>query len=463
MDAKVSPNASFTWQSICSAREIIDKGDVKVVGKGNTINIWRDPWIPTLPKFWVSQQQSAENEEIRVVSDLMNENRWNIELINSTFSPWEAKAITIIPLARYAEEDGWTWHFTKHGDFTVRSAYYKEMESKQNNHASSSNQLRACVWKRLWQARVPPKIKNFGWKVLHNAIPVNKNLCTRGIEVDKWCSVCGSEEEDMSHALMRCLEAKMMWYTSPLRLEIRCDSQMDFKEWCIHLVSQYNEQAWWDIFWSLLWGLWLKRNAWVFEQKRKPVNEVVARAASIVGEYEVANTTHNRAQNQIGVKQKWEPPPSLYYKVNSDAACFEDGSYGLGGIMRDEVGDVLVATCMVVGGNNDVEIAEALAARHALTTALEAGLNRVILEVDNLKVFTHLQSGKKEKSHFGVIVNDIRKIADQCIDIKFSHVGRKGNVVAHKLAKMSCKFEEMRVWIEEVPHEILRVVTDDYG
>lgn len=169
------------------------------------------------------------------------------------------------------------------------------------------------------------------------------------------------------------------------------------------------------------------------------------------------------AQSQPKIKHKWEPPPRDFYKINSDAACFEDGRYGLGGIMRDEVGDVMVATCLVVNGNKDAEIAEALAARHALSTAIEAGLSRVILEVDNMKVFSHLQKGQKESSGFGIILDDIRNLARQCTDIRFSHVGRKGNVVAHKLAKLSCNFEELRVWIEEVPSEILSAVSDDYG
>lgn len=159
--------------------------------------------------------------------------------------------------------------------------------------------------------------------------------------------------------------------------------------------------------------------------------------------------------------QRWEPPLRDYCKINSDAACFEDGRYGLGGIMRDEVGDIMVATCTVVNGNKNAEIAEALAARHALTTAIEAGLSRVILEVDNMKVYAHLKNGTKEQSCFGFIMNDIRALARQCSDIKFSHVGRNGNVAAHELAKMSCNFEGLRVWIEEAPHEIIRTVIDD--
>lgn len=231
MKAKVSPNASFTWRSICSARDIIEKGAMKVVGKGNTISIWKDPWVPTLPNFRVLQTQNTENEDLRVVYDLMQGDRWNVELLNSTFSTWEAQAIMCIPVTRYAEEDGWTWHLTKHGDFTVRSAYYKEMETRKKNKASSLNQHRECKWKRLWQARVPPKIKNFGWKVLHNAIPVKQNLCARGIEVDKMCSMCGSEEEEISHALMRCEEVRIVWYTSPLRPEVSSEGMRDFKEW----------------------------------------------------------------------------------------------------------------------------------------------------------------------------------------------------------------------------------------
>ncbi|XP_021771289.1 uncharacterized protein LOC110735405 [Chenopodium quinoa] len=141
----------------------------------------------------------------------------------------------------------------------------------------------------------------------------------------------------------------------------------------------------------------------------------------------------------------WSPPSARVYKINSDAACFNDKSTSLGGVMRDQTGDIMAATCWLVQGCFDIDIAEALAATHALLIAMEAGLKRVILEVDNLKLFKHLSKGSYDSSCFGLVVKDIVYLACLCLSCSFSHVGRNGNRVAHILANCGRAFDEMRL------------------
>uniref|UniRef100_A0A803MGP6 RING-CH-type domain-containing protein n=2 Tax=Chenopodium quinoa TaxID=63459 RepID=A0A803MGP6_CHEQI len=75
--------------------------------------------------------------------------------------------------------------------------------------------------------------------------------------------------------------------------------------------------------------------------------------------------------------------------------------------MRDCVDDIMAATCYVVKGAGSVKVAEAIAARHALQIVVEAGLTRVELETDSLKLFHQLDQKKYENSCFGLIVCDI--------------------------------------------------------
>ena len=81
---------------------------------------------------------------------------------------------------------------------------------------------------------------------------------------------------------------------------------------------------------------------------------------------------------------------------------------------------------------------------------MEAGLSRVVLEVDNIHFYNYRQKGKREKSVFGFVVNDILQLAEQCREIRFSHVGRQGNRVAHILAQHNRDYDDLRVWMEEV-------------
>ena len=47
---KVRGGASMVWKSIISSREALVQGACFKLGDGLTVNPWRDPWIPWLPK-----------------------------------------------------------------------------------------------------------------------------------------------------------------------------------------------------------------------------------------------------------------------------------------------------------------------------------------------------------------------------------------------------------------------------
>lgn len=70
----------------------------------------------------------------------------------------------------------------------------------------------------------------------------------------------------------------------------------------------------------------------------------------------------------------------------------KDVGIGMGGVVRDEEGDVLLATCCGMRGIEEVVIAEALSARHGVQIAVEAGLRNLVLEVDSKKLFNFSES-----------------------------------------------------------------------
>ncbi|XP_021770747.1 uncharacterized protein LOC110734931 [Chenopodium quinoa] len=190
--------------------------------------------------------------------------------------------------------------------------------------------------------------------------------------------------------------------------------------------TKYNK-----IIWSLLWGIWIRRNEWVYAGKKKEIAEVIHKAMSLVGEYESAKDQAKVSSASEVLECQWKAPPTGIIKVNSDAAIFDPDKVGLGGLMRDNVGDVVAATCLRMEGKYDVDVVEAMALRHALVIAMEAGFVKVCLETDNLKL------------HHMIIV---------C---------RSGNRVAHNLAKLSINCSSLRVWLEEYPAEIQAVVMAD--
>lgn len=85
------------------------------------------------------------------------------------------------------------------------------------------------------------------------------------------------------------------------------------------------------------------------------------------------------------VQRQWKPPLAGWYKINCDAVVFRDDNVRLGGVMRDDVRDVVAASCVWEQGNFAVDVAEAMAERHALSIAMEAGFSSVIVETDFFK------------------------------------------------------------------------------
>ncbi|KAL2898787.1 hypothetical protein RDABS01_028361 [Bienertia sinuspersici] len=189
--------------------------------------------------------------------------------------------------------------------------------------------------------------------------------------------------------------------------------------------------------------------------------EVIHRAVGIVGEYEKVFEAPQDVKGAAEGETNWKALAIGYYKVNTDVAKLGEGKMGLGAVMRDHLGEIMAATRCQVEGAYETDIAEAMAVRHGLLITIEAGLRKVVVETDNLKLAQQLRRSIKENTAFGCIVKDVLQFAKLCTDISFAHVRREGNKVAHCLAKLSKSFSDMRVWIEEFPLEATELVNSD--
>ncbi|XP_010666188.1 uncharacterized protein LOC104883373 [Beta vulgaris subsp. vulgaris] len=257
-----------------------------------------------------------------------------------------------------------------------------------------------------------PKVKHLAWRAIHGGLAVKIQLAHRGLDVDVMCPLCGEGEENITPLFMGCAEVNRIWYYSPLRLNVEEIKGVYIGEWCGKLQEIHNEKEWWEIFWNVLWSIWYRSNKWVFEAKKIEVSKVIHSSMGRAGDYVQANERKRRSIEEQLHCSTWKLPPEGTVKMNSDAATFKDNCIGVGGVARDNVGDVVMATCCKIRGSFAVEVAEAMGMRHALKIAMEAG-------------------------------------------------SRDGNRVAHNLAKVSENVFEELVWLEEYPPEIGSVVLED--
>lgn len=60
-------------------------GGRKLVGDGSLFNIWKDPWVPGLPRFRILSRCNVDEGAPRMVIELINDHKWNVDSINSFF------------------------------------------------------------------------------------------------------------------------------------------------------------------------------------------------------------------------------------------------------------------------------------------------------------------------------------------------------------------------------------------
>lgn len=186
MSARNKKNASHTWRAILYGREALKEGLIKRVGDGATIHAWDDPWIPGNTSRKPILKPTTAN--ITMVSEIIDEesNTWDKEKLFENFILLDADAICKIPIGRGAE-DGWAWAPEKNGQFSVRSAYRTLLALKRQGEYASTSLQEHGFWRKLWRMEVPPKIRNFWWRVIHGFIPCQEVLRNRHIEKIPFC------------------------------------------------------------------------------------------------------------------------------------------------------------------------------------------------------------------------------------------------------------------------------------
>ena len=108
-----------------------------------------------------------------------------------------------------------------------------------------------------------------------------------------------------------------------------------------------------------------------------------------------------------------------------------------------------------------MEDVEALACRKAISFSIELGLQDLVFEGDSEIIYKHLVSDSTCMTAFGHIIEDSRRLATRLRSVSFSHVRRKGNTVADKLAKLAKFLYEPQIWLEDIHSDVTNFVILD--
>ena len=134
-----------------------------------------------------------------------------------------------------------------------------------------------------------------------------------------------------------------------------------------------------------------------------------------------------------------------------DATFQEENRVGIGVIIRDCQGKGLAQWPKIIPLPQTVVELETLTASKALQCAADLRLNDVNLEGDAEIVINALNENSHSLASFGLPIQDVKCFANLFHCIRFSHVRREGNSVAHILTRHARHVTGFQVWMEDVP------------
>ncbi|KAG2304864.1 hypothetical protein Bca52824_033515 [Brassica carinata] len=117
----------------------------QMIGNGRTVKVWTERWLFD-------------------VADLLNETSkwWDIDKLNELFYPDDVNLILKIkPVVE--EEDFWSWHYNKNGDYSVRSGYWLGCQKQRKETLQAAETLPSLNFLKesIWKIKTSSKIKIF--------------------------------------------------------------------------------------------------------------------------------------------------------------------------------------------------------------------------------------------------------------------------------------------------------------
>jgi len=207
------------------------------------------------------------------VADLIDpiHHNWNQNMIQRFFENHITTKILSIPVRPLYSADKLIWSATIDGQHTVRSNYYAVMQSiqhDQSNRASTSTNIAAALWKRIWTMKMEPKIKTFLWSACHNALATRANLFQQHIIPDPFCALCHQQvPESLEHLFFHCPWTCPIWFDPQINIPLSSLTTNSFDSWLTKRLDLPRHLPGLALVANTLWQIWRMRNNSIFRNQ----------------------------------------------------------------------------------------------------------------------------------------------------------------------------------------------------
>jgi ribonuclease HI len=170
---------------------------------------------------------------------------------------------------------------------------------------------------------------------------------------------------------------------------------------------------------------------------------------------------HRGVDSRVEVKICWSFPPHYYFCLNTDgAARIENLQSGCGGVIRDGRGKWVCGFAKALGPSNAF-VAELWGVLEGLSIAKAHNINKLEVQIDSTVVLQCLTSSKECRIRGRRLVQRIRGLIGEDMEVQFKHVYREANKVADYLANLGCNLVNGITLFDVPPREVQQLVDDD--
>ncbi|KAM2969684.1 hypothetical protein FF2_016752 [Malus domestica] len=165
---------------------------------------------------------------------------WRLNDIEHFVSQEDACLIKSIPLYGHLKEDKRFWPWTKDENYSVKSGYngmrsHSFSSSRVSKH--SSHRIDNKVWKLIWNIIAVPKVNNFLWRAITNAIPAKLSLFHRKVASNPLCPFCKKFKDSIEHIELLCPWVMRVWFGSLLNYKPNPQLVTTLDSWFLGMVQ----------------------------------------------------------------------------------------------------------------------------------------------------------------------------------------------------------------------------------
>ncbi|EOY17514.1 Uncharacterized protein TCM_042330 [Theobroma cacao] len=440
---------SQTWKRMVANSAITEQNMRWRVGQGKLF-FWHDCWMGETPL--TSSNQELSLSMVQVCDFFMN-NSWDIEKLKTVLQQEVVDEIAKIPIDAMSKDEAY-WAPTPNGEFSTKSAWQLIRKREVVNP----------VFNFIWHKTVPLTISFFLWRLLHDWIPVELKMKSKGFQLASRCRCCKSEESIM-HVMWDNPVATQVWNYFSKFFQILvinpCTINQILGAWFYSgdYCKPGHIRTLVPIF--TLWFLWVERNDAKHRNLGMYPNRIVWRILKLIQQLSLGQQLLKwqwKGDKQIA--QEWGitfqaeslPPPKVFpwhkpsigeFKLNVDGSAKLSQNAAGGGVLRDHAGVMVFGFSENLGIQNSLQ-AELLALYRGLILCRDYNIRRLWIEMDAASVIRLLQGNQRGPHAIRYLLVSIRQLLSH-FSFRLSHIFREGNQAADFLANRGHEHQSLQV------------------